>query len=67
SAYSLSGHDTPKRLDQTQDGLAGRLQPFGSSVICHYVDVVGLRRLIRFCGGVSFALLENHGRAPMRA
>ncbi|WP_175806896.1 hypothetical protein [Burkholderia cenocepacia] len=25
SAYSLSGHDTPKRLDQTQDGLAGRL------------------------------------------
>ncbi|WP_080746571.1 acyltransferase family protein [Burkholderia multivorans] len=26
SAYSLGGHDTPKRLAQTQDGLAGRLQ-----------------------------------------
>ncbi|CAD9220287.1 hypothetical protein BCEN4_1640010 [Burkholderia cenocepacia] len=26
SAYSLGGHDTPKRLGQTQDGLAGRLR-----------------------------------------
>jgi hypothetical protein len=25
SAYSLSGHDTPKRHSQTQDGFAGRL------------------------------------------
>jgi hypothetical protein len=25
SAYSLSGHDTPKRYSQTQDGFAERL------------------------------------------
>jgi hypothetical protein len=26
SAYLLSGHDTPKRYSQTQDGFAERLQ-----------------------------------------